>query len=67
MTRKHFEAAAKLARLYVFDHRLSIAEAFASFFERESPAFDRERFFAACALTLDGKSTHLCADAAHVN
>jgi len=59
MTRRHFEAAARIARGYVFPHRLSIAEAFAALFERESPAFNRERFFAACALTVDGQSAHL--------
>ncbi len=59
MTRKHFEAAARIARNYVFPHRLSIAEAFAALFAAESPAFDRDRFFAACALTLDGQSAHL--------
>jgi len=59
MTRKHFQAAARIARNYVFPHRLSIAEAFAALFEVECPTFDRARFFAACALTLEGQSAHL--------
>lgn len=58
-TRKDFEAAARIARGYVFPHRLSIAESFASFFEARSTTFDRDRFMVACALTLDGKSAHL--------
>jgi hypothetical protein len=67
MTRKDFQAAARIARGYVYPHRLSIAEAFAAFFAVNAPAFDRDRFFAACALTVDGQSVHLAASPAHVN
>jgi len=58
MTRKDYEAAARIARDYVLPHRLSVAEAFATLFTQDSPRFDRERFFAACALTPDGRSAY---------
>jgi hypothetical protein len=58
MSRKHFNQAARIARGYVYPHRLSIAEAFAELFAQENPAFDRARFYAACSLTPDGKSVH---------
>lgn len=50
MTRKHFEQAAAIVRAADKKHRPAIALAFAELFRSHNPAFDKDRFLAACGL-----------------
>jgi len=53
-TRKHFQAAAEIVKDKVLDNQLKeavlIADAFALFFKRDNPRFDKGKFIEACGL-----------------
>jgi len=58
MTKKHFEAAARIVRARKADRGAvparELAEGFADLFSADNPRFDRARFLAAC--DLDGET-----------
>lgn len=52
MTKKHFEAAAKIIAEHPDFSRGVVAEAFATFFQADNPRFDKQRFLVACDLAV---------------